>query len=71
MAFIEKELCVISESRFLQPSESLLEGKERSAVIKQMCNILNINTRNLRFPGGQPFSIRHSPEAYGRPDCQN
>jgi len=58
MAFIEKELCVISESRFLQPSESLLDGKERSAVIKQMCNILNISTRNLRFPGGQPFSIR-------------
>lgn len=61
MAFVQKELCVVSESRFLQPSESLLIGNEKANVIKQVGEIFNLKNKTaLRFPGGQPYSIRRN-----------
>ena len=58
MTWDAKELCVIPESRFLQPSESLLDGEEKQHIVTTMCEIFHIQAKRLRFPGGQPHSIR-------------
>lgn len=58
MAWEAKELCVLPESRFLQPSESTLTGEDKKCVERTLCDIFNLQTKSLRFPGGQPCSIR-------------
>ena len=60
----EKSLCVISESKRIQPSESMIKNpKEKEIIITKLLNAFRISTTNIsdfRFPGSQPVSLDRS-----------
>lgn len=58
-AFAEKQLCVLSESKQLQPSESPVTGPERRWLVQRAMQLFRVPSSSAtRFPSSQPCSIR-------------